>query len=168
MAGSGRLVRRRKCFLHCGLWWFGECQTWLAMERDPAYNPAALFPEPSSKVACRSSLSMNDRQVNLCGKDARKLNSRRLRSRSIWWCARATRGLLSVLCVLLASLSLRAEIQMPVPNWTSSIVIEGQEAVGWKEGAYDVFVFHSPCQLRQGDMLARGNAGVVWVERVAP
>jgi hypothetical protein len=65
-------------------------------------------------------------------------------------------------------LSVRADIQMPVPNWTSSILIEGDEAVQWKQGAYEVWVFHSPCQLRQGDMVARGNAGVVWVEQVPP
>ena len=59
-----------------------------------------------------------------------------------------------------------ADIQLPVAHWASSILVEGEEAVQWQQGAYEVSVFRSGCQLRQGDMSARGDAAVVWVERV--
>ncbi len=58
----------------------------------------------------------------------------------------------------------QADIQLPVVDPMFPIRVEGQRAVHWQQNAVEVWVVRQ-CVIQQGEMTARGNEAVLWVDR---
>lgn len=79
---------------------------------------------------------------------------------------RAGRFLVALILLLFCGPSLFAvEVDLPVGDPNFSISIRGGAATSWKQGAYEVYVLRNGCEVRQGDVNARGGEGVLWIDR---
>jgi len=60
-----------------------------------------------------------------------------------------------------------AEIQMPLADRLSSIRVDGQSAERWQQGALEAWIVR-PCTITQGELRARANEAVLWIDRASP
>jgi len=80
---------------------------------------------------------------------------------------RALARALAALLFLTCSPRVDADIQMPVPDLEWPIAITGEGEASWQQGAVEVWVVKG-CVVEQGEMTARSDEAVLWIDRAAP
>ena len=71
---------------------------------------------------------------------------------------------LTLLGLLVLATPVLAEVQLPVADLFAPIRVAGQQAARWQQGAVEIWVVRQ-CVIRQGDLTARGDEAVLWVDR---
>ena len=57
------------------------------------------------------------------------------------------------------------ELELPVGEAHFPISIRSGNATSFQQGAYEVYVLKNGCEIRQGDVHARGSDAVLWIDR---
>ncbi|MCU0875006.1 MAG: hypothetical protein MUE50_21965, partial [Pirellulaceae bacterium] len=66
---------------------------------------------------------------------------------------------------LLATVSLAAEVALPLPRESAEVAASASQANWWEEGEYRVWVLRGNCEIIQANLTARGEEAVLWVKR---
>ncbi len=78
------------------------------------------------------------------------------------------RSLLVLSGVLSGLSAAQAEILTPLADPQTLIWITADEANRWQQGSYEVLHLRGRCQVKQGDVTARGREAVLWITRAEP
>jgi hypothetical protein len=119
-------------------------RTW----RQPGNAPAAARSAASSVA--------KDRHV-----ERKNLSESSLRRQSA---IRNLQSAIALVALLLPSLA-RAEVDLPIADEAHTITIRGDSASHWEQGSYEVWHIRGKCEIRQGDVVARGAEGIFWIDR---
>ncbi|HEX5104564.1 MAG TPA: organic solvent tolerance protein OstA [Pirellulaceae bacterium] len=57
------------------------------------------------------------------------------------------------------------EVEFPAGSKSAPVVVRADGATHWTQGEYEVWALRGHCQIEQGDMVAVGDEGVLWVDR---
>ncbi|HUE72227.1 MAG TPA: organic solvent tolerance protein OstA [Pirellulaceae bacterium] len=71
-------------------------------------------------------------------------------------------ALLSFLCIAARA---RADVELPIADPAHTITIRGDSASHWEQGSYEVWHVRGQCEIRQGEVTARGAEGIFWIDR---